>query len=164
MLRLCYDLGVEDVARLSGGEVNGRHSSLVFLNGSIVGATGCVRDHVTAWPRDGVRGAHGHGTSHRAVAWSPTRKYFGPCVCLAGSSWFTIRKKKNLASVLSGQHSTTRMYMQQVPIMWKRNAQQPGSAKAVEASVSFVPERTASFLRPRRDGCCVSHFQHHKIN
>lgn len=42
MLRLCYDLGVEDVARLSGGEVNGRHSSLVFLNGSIVGATGCV--------------------------------------------------------------------------------------------------------------------------
>lgn len=40
MLRLCYDLGVEDVARLSGGEVNGRHSSLVFLNGSIVGATG----------------------------------------------------------------------------------------------------------------------------
>lgn len=42
VLRLCYDLGVEDVARLSGGEVNGRHSSLVFLNGSIVGATGCV--------------------------------------------------------------------------------------------------------------------------
>ena len=42
MLRLCYDLGVEDVARLSGGEVNGRYSSLVFLNGSIVGATGCV--------------------------------------------------------------------------------------------------------------------------
>lgn len=40
VLRLCYDLGVEDVARLSGGEVNGRHSSLVFLNGSIVGATG----------------------------------------------------------------------------------------------------------------------------
>ena len=49
MLRLCYDLGVEDVARLSGGEVNGRHSSLVFLNGSIVGATGCVicRRHAT---------------------------------------------------------------------------------------------------------------------
>ena len=42
VLRLCYDLGVEDVARLSGGEVNGRHSSLVFLNGSIVGATGWV--------------------------------------------------------------------------------------------------------------------------
>eukprot|EP00903_Cladosiphon_okamuranus_P006791 g6619.t1 len=40
VLRLCYDLGVEDVARLSGGEVNGCHSSLVFLNGSIVGATG----------------------------------------------------------------------------------------------------------------------------
>lgn len=40
LLRLCYDLGVEDVARLSGGEVNGLTSSLVFLNGSIVGATG----------------------------------------------------------------------------------------------------------------------------
>lgn len=48
MLRLCYDLGVEDVARLSGGEVNGRHSSLVFLNGSIVGATGCVRGDAAA--------------------------------------------------------------------------------------------------------------------
>lgn len=40
VLRLCYDLGVEDVTRLSGGEVNGLRSSLVFLNGSIVGATG----------------------------------------------------------------------------------------------------------------------------
>lgn len=51
VLRLCYDLGVEDVARLSGGEVNGPHSSLVFLNGSIVGATGRVSVSRLSRPR-----------------------------------------------------------------------------------------------------------------
>ena len=34
---LCYDLGVEDVTLLSGGEINATTNYLVFLNGLIVG-------------------------------------------------------------------------------------------------------------------------------
>lgn len=34
---ICYDLGVEDAATLSGDELNAPIASLVFLNGLIVG-------------------------------------------------------------------------------------------------------------------------------
>jgi len=36
--RLCRDLGVEDVHRMSGHEINSKNSSLVFLNGIMLGA------------------------------------------------------------------------------------------------------------------------------
>lgn len=36
--RLCMDLGVEDVRRMSGNEINSQQAFLVFLNGLIIGA------------------------------------------------------------------------------------------------------------------------------
>lgn len=39
LISLAFNLGVEDVALLSGDEMNARSSFLVFLNGSLLGVT-----------------------------------------------------------------------------------------------------------------------------